>query len=135
MAPVLDFAFLLFLILLGVAVVALMVAATWAAVSSSPREVALDYEVSWKPTTTVDYLAEHVSAVIHDAGYSTDRDALELRYSRTHRRIWLIILVLLFFPISLLLLLAAKTVRTGKGLRRKVAQQERHHAHNAGLAT
>ena len=45
-------------------------------------------------------------SILEDAGYSTERDSSELRYSSTDRRIWLIVLIVLLFPISLLLLLA-----------------------------
>lgn len=119
MAAVLDFAFLLFLILLGVAVVVVMATAIWRLVStagsSSWRDVALDYEVTWKAGTTLDYLEEHVSPVMEEAGYSTERDASELRSSGTHIRIWSILLIILFFPISLLLLLAVKLASGNDG--------------------
>ena len=106
---VLDFAFLLFLIIVGLAVVGLILFAIWrlasTAASSPAREVALEYEVPWKAATTLGYLAERASPIMEDAGYSTERDASELRYSATRRRIWLIVLIILFFPISLLFLL------------------------------
>jgi hypothetical protein len=119
MAAVLDFAFLLFLIFLGVAVAVVMATAIWRLVStagpSSRSDVALDYEVAWKAGTTLDYLEEHVSPVMEEAGYSTERDASELRSWSTHIRIWSILLIILFFPISLLLLLAVKLSSLASG--------------------
>jgi Protein of unknown function (DUF2510) len=115
----LDVAFLLFLIIVGVALVALLLTAIWRLASiaaSSPRkEVALDHQVPWKARITLDYLAEHVSPVMEEAGYSTERDASELRYSGTHRRIWLIVLIILLFPGSLLLLLIVKLLAVAGG--------------------
>jgi hypothetical protein len=106
----LDLAFLLFLIIVGLGLVGLILFAIWRLVStaatSPARELALDYEVPWKVGTTLDYLAERASPILEDAGYSTERDPSELRYSATHRRIWPIVLIILFFPISLLVLLA-----------------------------
>ena len=106
----LDLAFLLFLIIVGLGLVGLILFAIWRLVStaatSPAREVALDYEVRWNTATTLDYLAAHASPIIEDAGYSVEWDASELRYSATHRRIWPIVLIILFFPLSLLVLLA-----------------------------
>jgi uncharacterized protein DUF2510 len=107
---VLDFAFLLFLIVVGLGLVGLILFAIWRLVStaatSPAREVALNYEVPLKVGATLDYLAARASPILEGAGYSTERDSSELRYSSTHRRIWLIVLIILFFPFSLLLLLA-----------------------------
>jgi hypothetical protein len=106
----LDFAFLLFLIVVGLGLVGLILFAIWrlasTAATSPARELALDYEVPLKVEATLDYLAERASPILEDAGYSTERDPSALRYSSTHRRIWLIVLIVLLFPISLLLLLA-----------------------------
>lgn len=114
-----DTAFLLLLILVGVALVVVIVIAIWGLISSlassAPREVALDYEVPWKETSTLDYVAEHVSPVMQEAGYTTERAASELRYSGTHSRIWLIVVVILGFPWSLLFLLAAKLLAVAGG--------------------
>ena len=66
-------------------------------------------------SVTLDYLEEHVSPVMEEAGYSTERDASELRSSGTHIRIWSILLIILFFPISLLLLLAVKLASGNDG--------------------
>jgi hypothetical protein len=117
----LDFAFLLFLIIVGLGLVGLILFAIWrlasTAATSPAREVALDYEVPWKVGTTLDYLAERASPILEDAGYSTERDPSELRYSSTHRRVWLIVLIILFFPISLLLLLAVTLLALAGGYR------------------
>jgi len=105
----LDLAFLLFLIIVGLGLVGLILFAIWRLVSTGVKspagEVALDYEVPWNAATTMDYLAAHASPIMEDAGYSAERDASELRYSATHRRIWPIVLIILFFPISLVVLL------------------------------